>query len=160
LSLYKEKRFSKMGYTAGAIVECIPQFRAILEETSHTNMLTEACKLYLESEYIIAAMRALANFTHRVTMPYLNCIERSNQNELVKLLPKLCADLKEGKMDTMKPFHVPWTHVNMSLQEPASPFDHHLLKMMCEHAAKGVEMQCAKNTGKRVMYHEPPNFIT
>jgi len=144
LSLYKERRFSKMGYTAGAIVECIPQFKAILEETSNTNMLTEACKLYLESEYIIAAMRALANFTYRVTMPYLNCIERSNQNELVKLLPKLCVDLKEGKMDTMNPFHVPWTHVNMSLQEPTSPFDHHLLKMMCEHAAKGVEMQCAK----------------
>ena len=69
LSLYKESRFSKMVYTAGAIAECIPQFKAILEETSHTNMLTEACKLYLKSEYIIAVMCALANLTHCVTMP-------------------------------------------------------------------------------------------
>ena len=25
-SLYKERRFTKLGYTAGAIVDCIPQF--------------------------------------------------------------------------------------------------------------------------------------
>ena len=143
-SLYKERRFTKLGYTAGALVECLPQFKKILEQTPKTNMLTEACKLYLESDYIIAALKALANFTYTVTMPYLNCIERSNQNDLVRILKNLYDDLKVGKMDTLKDFHVPWTHVNMSKQEPKTVFDNHLLKLMCEHAAEGIEMQCAR----------------
>ena len=53
-SLYKERRFTKLGYTAGALVDCLPQFKKILEHTPKTNMLTEACKLYLECEYIIS----------------------------------------------------------------------------------------------------------
>ena len=32
-SLYKEKRFTKLGYTAGAIYDCLPQFRKVLERT-------------------------------------------------------------------------------------------------------------------------------
>ena len=35
-------------------------------------MLSEACKLYIESEYITGAWKALANFTYKVTMPFLN----------------------------------------------------------------------------------------
>ena len=71
LSLYKERRFTKLGYTAGAIIECLPQFHATLEQTTKCNMLTEACKLYIECDYIIATLKALGNFTHSVTMPYL-----------------------------------------------------------------------------------------
>jgi len=33
-SLYKEKRFTKLGYTAGAIFKCIPQFQKLLERTT------------------------------------------------------------------------------------------------------------------------------
>ena len=101
-------------------------------------MLTEACKLYLESEYIVAGMRALANFTYEVTMPYLNCVERSDQNDLVGLLKDFHSDLKRGKMDTMKAFHVPWTHIDMSKQLPESSLDKHLLKSMCVKAADGI----------------------
>ena len=32
-SLYKERRFTRLGYTAGAIYECLPQFRELLEKT-------------------------------------------------------------------------------------------------------------------------------
>ena len=39
LSLYKECRFTKLGYTAEAIIECLPQFHAILEQTTKCNML-------------------------------------------------------------------------------------------------------------------------
>ena len=106
-------------------------------------MLTEACKLYLESEYIVAALRSLANFTYNATMPYLNCIERSNQDDLVNILKQLFADLKEGKMDTLRDFHVPWTHVDMTRQEPVSSLDQHLLQIMCQNAANGIQMQCA-----------------
>ena len=105
LSLYEERRFTKLGYTAGEIVECIPQFEKILEETTHQNMLVEACALYLESEYIIAAMRALANFTYMVTMPYLNLIEKSDQNMLMSKLRELwVVDLQKGRMDTLEDY--------------------------------------------------------
>ena len=142
-SLYKERRFTKLGYTAGGIVQCIPQFQKILDQTINTNMLTEACKLYLESEYIVTALKALANFTYSVTMPYLNCIERSDQNALMKTLKQLYLDLKDGKMDTLKEFHVEWTHVQMKDQQPTSSFDKHILNLMCKNAAKGVYLQCA-----------------
>ena len=158
-SLYKERRFTKLGYTAGAIVECLPQFREILKKTSHTNMLVRACKLYLESEYIVAAMRALANFTHKVTMPYLNFVEKSDQNGLVNKLKELWLDLKEGKMDTMKEFHVEWTHVNMKAMQPTSRLDHHLLEQMCQLAASGVQLQCSGNIGRREKSQGQLNFI-
>ena len=55
-SLYKERRFTNLGYTAGEIVECLPQFRNVLNNSTHANMLTEACSLYIESEYIITVL--------------------------------------------------------------------------------------------------------
>ena len=144
LSLYKERRFTKLGYTAGAILECLPQFNAILEQTTKCNMLTEACKLYLECDYIIAALKSLANFTYKVTMPYLNCIEKSDQNDLINILETLYKDLLDGKTDTLSQFKVPWTHVNMSQQTPTSPLDYHLLNSMCIAAAEGIRVQCAR----------------
>ena len=61
----------------------------------------------------------------------------------MNLLKQLFDDLKAGKMDTLSSFHVPWTHVDMPKQVPSSPLGHYLLKMMCEKAAAGVQMQCA-----------------
>ena len=51
-------------------------------------------------------------------MPYLNCVERSDQNDLVKILKKLYEDLKIGKMDTLKDFRVPWTRIDMMKLAP------------------------------------------
>lgn len=115
-SLYKEMRFTKLGYTAGAIVDCIPQFTRLLTR-SHLNNVRQ---IYLESEYIIAAWRALSNFTYHVTMPFLNFVEKSDQNDLVEMLPILYTDLKDGKLDTLKEFSVPWTHVQMENQKPTT----------------------------------------
>ena len=90
--------------------------KKLLNRTTHHNMLTEACKLYLENDYIVTAWKALSNLTYFVTMPYLNCIERSNQNDLVDILPKLYKDLLNGKMNTLDEFRVHWTHVSMKKQ--------------------------------------------
>ena len=38
-SLYKERRFTKLGYTAGAIVDCIPQFEKLLNSTNCSNLV-------------------------------------------------------------------------------------------------------------------------
>ena len=108
------------------------------------NMLIQACRLYLECDYIIASLKALANFTYKVTMPFLNCVEKTDQNELVVILPQLYADLSASKMDTLKDYHVKWTHIEMEKQQPSNNLENYLLKEMCVTAAEGVKMQCAR----------------
>ena len=99
-SLYKEKRFTRLGYQAGAVFECIPFFKQVLEETPLNNLLILGCRLYLENDFVVAGLKALAYFTYKVTMAYLNFIERSDQNALVEILPKLYTDLTLKKVDT------------------------------------------------------------
>ena len=153
MSLYKERRFTKLGHSAGSIVDCLPQYEKILENTSLNNQLVQACKCYIDSDYIKAAFRALANFTYYITMPFLNAVEKCDQNELMPLLVQLHSDLLAGKMDTLDPFHVPWTHVNMQKQKPTTALDHLLLKNMCSEAAKGLFLQC---TGEYWLESENP----
>ena len=42
-------------------------------------------------------------------------------------------------MDTLKDFHVPWTHIDMLKLDS---FDHYLLKTISKNAAEGILMQC------------------
>ena len=53
-SLYKEKRFTRLGYQAGAILDCIHYFRKVLEETHLNNLLVRSCRIYLENDFILA----------------------------------------------------------------------------------------------------------
>ena len=77
-------------------------------------------------------------------MPFLNCVERTDQNDLVTFLPQLYEDLSDGKLDTLKHYHVTWTHIQMDKQLPSSDLDHHLLYKMCLNGAEGVKMQCGR----------------
>ena len=143
-SLYKERRFTRLGHTAGALADCAPYFKRMLNETSKNNLLTRACSLYLESEFIMTALKALSFFTYKVTMPYLNMVERCNQNDLVKILPKLCRDLEKGNLETLADYHVPWMHVNASGHHPTTDLDHYLLDAFAVKSAGGVKMQCGR----------------
>ena len=144
MSLYKERRFAKLGYSAGAILDCIQQYDFFLDKTTYNNLLVQACKLYTESEYIRAAFKALAYFTYRVTMPLLNCVERCDQNMLMVVIKQLYLNLKDYKMDSLDEYNVEWTHVDTDKLKPETPLDTLLLEKMCEEAAKGVHMQCAR----------------
>ena len=64
MSLYKQRRFTKLGYSAGTVLDCLAQYEKILETTNFNNLLVQACKLYTESEYVRAALKALAYFTY------------------------------------------------------------------------------------------------
>ena len=143
MSLYKERRFTKLGYSAAAILDCLPQYEKVLEKTSYTNLLVQACRLYCQSEYICAAFKALGYFTYKVTMPFLNCVEQCDQNSLLPLLKQVHDDLAVGKMNTLQEYHVPWTHIKTEILEPSSDLDKLLLKKMCKGAAEGIHMQCA-----------------
>ena len=87
LSLYKEKRFTRLGYQSGAVYDCIPYLRKLLDETPLNNLLVRACKVYLENEFVLSGLKCLAIFTYKITMPFLNMVEKSDQNKLCELLP-------------------------------------------------------------------------
>ena len=53
-------------------------------------------------------------------------------------------DLPDSRLNTLKQYHVKWTHVQTETQQPNTDFDHHLLKRMWLNAAEGVKMQCAR----------------
>ena len=55
-------------------------------------------------------------------MPYFNFVERSEQDALVTMLPKLVSDLSKNKLDTLVDFKVEWTHVKVT-SEPLSELD-------------------------------------
>ena len=40
--LYKEKRFTRLGYQAGAVNDCIPYFKQLLAQTPLNNLLVVA----------------------------------------------------------------------------------------------------------------------
>ena len=65
-------------------------------------MLVQDCCLYLECDYVISALKAFANFTFYVTMPFQNCVEKTDQNDLVKILPQFYDNLSENGERTAK----------------------------------------------------------
>ena len=67
-------------------------------------------------------------------MPFLCCVDKTDQSDLVKVLPQLYDDPSDSKLDTLKQYHVKWTHGQMEKQQPNTDFDHYLLKRMCEDA--------------------------
>ena len=98
LFLYQQRRFAKLGKSAAALVEAYPMLIKLIDEISVTNQLTEACMLYLSSQFFYTELEALAYFNHTATFPFLHCVEKSLQEELLKILPKLHQDLLEGKI--------------------------------------------------------------
>ena len=85
MSLYHERRFTALGYAAAAILAAWFLLKKLLMDTSANNLLVQACKLYLESEVFLTVLKVLAYFTHKVTLPLLNCIAIGNQNDLVQI---------------------------------------------------------------------------
>ena len=60
----------------------------------------------IENAFIAAGFNALANFTYKVTMPYLNFVEISSLEELIKVLPQLFKDLRAHNLKTMQEYTV------------------------------------------------------
>lgn len=91
-------------------------------------MLVQACRLYLECDYVISTLEPLTNFTFYLTMLFLNCVEKTDQNDLVKILPQLYYDLSDSNLYTLKQYHVKWTEAQMEKQQPNTDFESYLLK--------------------------------
>ena len=85
ISLYKERWLTKLDYNAASILQALLQITKLLIETWKSHLLIKACKLYVNCELFIKELHLLAIFTHKVTSPFLNCIEKSTQVELLKV---------------------------------------------------------------------------
>ena len=107
-------------------------------ETWKSNLLIEACKLHVNCGLFITELHLLAIFTHKVTLPFLNCTEKSPQEELLKIFPKLHCDLVNHDMDTHQDFQVNYKHVTI----PALPMEaeKEVINRMCVEAAKGFKL--------------------
>ena len=73
-----------------------------------------SCRLYVENPFVAAGLKALANFTYRVTMPCLNFVEVSSQSDLVDLLPMLFKNLANGDLNKMVNYRINWTHIKVT----------------------------------------------
>ena len=62
--LYRERRFTKLGYFATSILNALPYLRMLLNETHLSNQHVEIVIMFLDSEFFITGMTALAYFTH------------------------------------------------------------------------------------------------
>ena len=145
VSLYKERQFTKLGYSATSILQALPQITKLLMETWKSNLLDEACKLYVNCELFITELHLLAIFRHKVTLPFLNCIEKSTQEELLKIFPKLHCDLLNHDMDTLEDFQVNYKHV--TIPALAMEAQKEVINRMCVEEAKGFELQCGREYG-------------
>ena len=79
-------------------------------------------------------------------MPFLNCVERVNQNALCLVIPNLFQEVQndnlicdslETILCKMDPCHY------MEKQEPKTALDKYLIKLPCQSAASGLELQFA-----------------
>ena len=71
------------------LFQALPFLCRLLDDTDTCNQLTESCQLYLEREFVVTEIEALAYFNHYVTFPFLHCVEQSTQPEFLVILPKL-----------------------------------------------------------------------
>ena len=142
--LFRERRFAQMGYTAGAILHHLDDYHASLQKTTSNEMLVQACRLYLECEYVLIGLKVLAWFTFCITLPFLNMTEVSTQKDLVSILPCLHDDLLEKKTNTLSQYRVPYS---FQLDEPESPIELYLLGEMCTQAGKDLAKQRGREYG-------------
>ena len=140
MPLYHQRKFAKLGYAAASILAALPLLQMLLLETEKNNLLVQACRLYVNCEFFLTELHVLAYFTHKVTLPLLNGVEISDQSQLFHIFPKLCENLSNGKMDTLKDFLVSYKH--LPIDEPESEIVQELLKRMCTDAAEGIKVQC------------------
>lgn len=100
---YKQRRFTKLGYCAGAIVHYMDEFKSLLQK-HHSNLHSQACKLYIETPFIVDAMVALSRVTEFVTLPYLEMVQKVTHTDLLQILPRLYSDLKQHNLNTLSDY--------------------------------------------------------
>lgn len=139
---YQQRKFTKLGYCAGAIVHHLPQLKKLLA-ASATNLYFQAVKLYLEEDLIIDAMVCLSRITENVTLPFLEMVQKSTNKDLLQILPKLFTDLKNHNLSTLVKFVTPFKFKFPPVNESQSS----IIKLMTKAISEGLELQEGREYG-------------
>ena len=142
LSLYHERRFTKLGYSCASILDALPYIQMVLNETHLSNLHTETVQIFSDSEFLSTELLCLAYFTHKISLPLLYAVEVCNQDELCTIFPQLYSDLQSGSMETLCTYIVKYKH--MPIPEPSSELEKEILKRMCLDAAETIDRQCGR----------------
>jgi hypothetical protein len=145
IAMYHERRFTKLGYCAGSIIQSFPYLRMLLNETHLSNQHVEIVRLLLDSEFLLTELEVLAYFTHKVTLPFLYFLEVNSQEELLIAFPKLYADLLAGKLETLKDYVIHYPHI--PVVNPTSALSKKILHKMCIDAAEVFDRQAGREYG-------------
>ena len=143
-SHFQERRFAKLGYTASTILYHLEEYQAVLQKTKSNNQLVQACRVYLECEFIILGLKVLSWFTYKITLPFLNMVEQASQSDLLTILPQLYNDLVDGNLDTLKEYHVSYS---FDPEEPESVVGQHILSAFSKRAASDLATQRGREYG-------------
>ena len=93
----------------------------------------------MECEFLFTELHTLPYFTHKVTLPLLNCVETSSQKDLLQILPALYHDLTKGNLHTVDKYCVSYKHLPVA--EPDSESVKEVLYLMCVDAAYALKLQ-------------------
>ena len=145
ISLYQERRFTKLGYSCASILDALPFICMVINETHLSNQHVDIVRMLLDSELLVSELNVLAYFTYKVSLPLLNAVEVASQEELCQIFPKLHQDLMNGSMETLSLYSVKYRHID--IKAPESDLEIELLKEMCLDAAKTIELQCGREYG-------------
>ena len=153
MSLYHERRFTKLGYSAASILQAFPLLQSLLEETWKSNLLVQACKIYLDCELFLTELQLLAYFTKKITLPFLNCVEKCSQEQLLEILLLLYQDLLAGNPNTLEEYKVEYKHViveDLTNQIQKDTFS------ITVDADVRIKLQCGREYGFGDMDEEDP----
>ena len=106
MSLYQERRFAKLGYVAGSILDAIPLLKILLNEAPNRNLHTESVRIYIECDFFSMALAVLSFFSYKVSFPLLNCVEKCSQTELCVIFPNLYKGLLERDTNKLSEYVV------------------------------------------------------
>ena len=74
ISLYKERQFTKLGYSAASVLQALPQITKLLMETGKSNLLIEACKLYVNCELFITEVHSYLTVSENIKKLLIECV--------------------------------------------------------------------------------------
>lgn len=143
-SIFKERRFALLGYSAAAAIHHKEDIVSTLSCTNSQNKLVQACRLYSQMDYVTIALSCIAWFTYKVTFPFLNMCEIETTTKLLEILPRLQNDLYSNKMDTLNEYSV---NYSFEVKEPTTPLGKIILSRFNTRAADDLGRQRGREFG-------------
>ena len=123
----------------------MPMINILLDKTHLVNKHVEAARMYTQCDFFLTELIVIAYFSYHVTLPFLNFVEKSTQDTLLKILPKLYEDLKNNNINTLEDFRVKYSRI--VVEDLTEPLQLLILEKLCSHAADAVLRQCGREYG-------------